>query len=293
MMQWLLGMDLDERGRGALTYTRWLQSSLPPGERFTGVHVAEEPLLHQALRHHHLKEIEQNARELMAAALGQAGVACSPEEQRLELGRAAEVALAELASAPDVRGLIIGRQARRGEVRLVHLGRVARRLLRSLPAPVIVVPPDLSAEHVGDGPLLLAVDPALDAPGAVAFARTLAADLGRELELVYVAPGESQLANALVPATMLGGTYFQELKDRQHHQLEAWCRAHELDPSCAHMLHGFTVERLADRAAELRAPLVICGSRRLALQRRLFTTSVASDLAGLCQTPVAVVPDPP
>ena len=103
-------------------------------------------------------------------------------------------------------GLVIGRAAERGSRAVVRLGRVARRVLRRLPCPVVVVPPDLSA--VADGPILLATDLDVASASAVTFARDLAARHGRELKVVHVGETRySDLIDDLEP-------YWQQARDQ-------------------------------------------------------------------------------
>jgi nucleotide-binding universal stress UspA family protein len=290
-MEWLVGMDLTDRGQGALGYAKWLAGVLPPERnRFVGVHVLEEDELRQLLRYHHLDEVERNAAVAAARVAGEVGADAVLAERRVICGRSAEQSLEALAHQGGVRALVIGRQARRGEKRVVRLGRVARRLLRSLPAPVVVVPPDLQPGAVGEGPVLLAASIDADATGAAAFAQKIAADLGRPLSVVHVVPGDDYLAAEMVPVGV-GRDYFRELRENHERNLVAWMRAHGLGGVPHLVSEGSVVDRLADVAREERAPLVVVGSRGLGLGARLFSSSVATDLAGASEVPVAVVPN--
>jgi nucleotide-binding universal stress UspA family protein len=290
-MDWLVGMDLTDRGQGALGYARWLAGVLPSGgDRFVGVHVLEENELRQLLRYHHLEEIESKAAAAADRVVTAAGAETALVERRVIYGRSAEQALQDLSRQAGVRALVIGRQARRGEKRMVRLGRVARRLLRTLPAPVVVVPPDLQPAGVGDGPVLLAASIDADAIGAAAFAQRIAADLGRPLSVVHVVPGDDYLAAEMVPAGV-AGDFFRQLREDHERNLVAWMRAHGLT-SVPHLVsEGSVVDRLADVAREERSPLVVVGSRGLGVGMRLFSSSVASDLAAASEVPVAVVPN--
>lgn len=64
---------------------------------------------------------------------------------------------------------------------MIRLGRVARRILRRLGAPVLVVPPDLRAEQIGGGPVTALTSVSADSARACRFAADLAARLGRPL----------------------------------------------------------------------------------------------------------------
>jgi nucleotide-binding universal stress UspA family protein len=290
-MEWLVGMDLTDRGQGALGYARWLAGVLPPKrDHFIGVHVLEESELLQLLRHHHLEEVEGRAASAAKRVVAQAGAEAVLAELRVLCGRSAEQTLQELARYPGGSALVIGRQARRGEKRVVRLGRVARRLLRSLPGPVVVVPPDLQPNAVGDGPVLLAASTDADATGAAKFAKRIAADLGRPLSVVHVVPGDDYLAAELIPVGV-ANDYFRERREDHERRLLAWMRAHGLGGVPHLMSEGSVVDRLADVAREERSPLVVTGSRGLGLGGRLFSSSVATDLAGASEVPVAVVPN--
>ncbi|MEX1361570.1 MAG: universal stress protein [Nannocystaceae bacterium] len=291
-MDWLVGMDLSDKGQGALGYARWLHDALSGRgpDRFVGVHILEEAELRQLLRYHHLSELEAKAELAADRVVEQLDAGTTLAERRVICGRSAEHALCELSRHDDVRALVIGRQARRGEKRVVRLGRVARRLLRTLPAPVVVVPPDLRAEGVGKGPVLLAASIDADASGASDFARAIAADLGRPLAVAHVIPGDDYLAAELVPSGA-AGTFFAELRADHERSLIAWMRTHGLADMPFHIEEGSVVDRLAELARRLESPLVVCGSRGLGLGMRMFSSSVASDLAAACEVPVAVVPN--
>lgn len=290
-MEWLVGMDLTDRGQGALGYARWLASVLPAGrDHFTGVHVLEENELRQLLRYHHLEEVEKQAAAAAARVATTAGADAALAERRVIVGTTAEHALDGLAHQPGVRALVIGRQARRGEKRVVRLGRVARRLLRTLPSPVVVVPPDLQPSDVGEGPVLFAASTDADATGAAEFAKQIAADLGRPLSVVHVVPGDDYLAAEMVPSGV-AGDFFRELRQDHERTLVAWMRSHGLGGVPHLVSEGSVVDRLAEVAREERSPLVVVGSRGLGLGMRLFSSSVATDLAAASEVPVAVVPN--
>lgn len=290
-MDWLIGMDLSDRGQGALGYARWLSDALTGGgDRFVGVHVLEQAELQQLLRHHHLAEIETKAEALAQRLIAEAGASECLAEHQVICGLSAEHSLSDLARQAGTRALIIGRQARRGEKRLVRLGRVARRLLRTLPAPVVVVPPDLGSTAVGSGPVMLAASTSADATGAADFARQLAADLGRPLSVAHVVPGDDYLAAEMIPSGA-ASVFFRDLREDHERRLQAWMHAHELGGVPHQVATGPVVDRLAQLAREAEAPLVVCGSRGLSPGMRLFSSSVASDLAAACEIPVAVVPN--
>jgi nucleotide-binding universal stress UspA family protein len=74
-------------------------------------------------------------------------------------------------------------------------------------------------------------------------------------------------------------------------EFASWCEAHGVG-GVRHVLEfGAVPEALADLAARERAAVVVLGSRKLSAVERVFTTSTASALAGLCPCAVAVVPN--
>lgn len=274
---WILGLDLNPRSHGALVFAAWLRSG---GAMVHGLHVLEAwaaPFLAAA------EDLRVTVREAVAERYAHLGIA--PLEQvEVEVVPRAEDGL--LSAAATAEGLVIGRAAPRGERPRVRLGSVARRVLRALPVPVIVVPPDLVA--VAPGPILLATDLGPSSEEAVRFAVALAAAQGRELELVHVGePRHSDLIDELEPAW---------LRERQIYRAGvqamagAWAAGHGLGDRPLHVRFGDRAEEIAAVAARCNAALVVTGSRRISLAGRLFSTSTASTLAGLADCAVAVVP---
>lgn len=273
---WLVAVDLGGRSRGALVCASWLRTAaaLP----LVAVHVLEtwvralgvvDPT--EVIRTSVVREVG-----LVDAAL------CDGFEVR-EAG-SAEDALTEAAATAG--GLILGRAAPAGERPRVRLGRVARRLLRRLPGPVIVVPPDL--REIAEGPVLLATDLGPASEEATWFARRLALRCDRPLELVHV--GEDRhgdLIDELQPSWLAA-------REQHHAATEAaalaWVEKHRLTDAVCHVIHGDAVEVLVAAAAARKAALVVVGSRRLSTAARLFVSSTASTLAGVAECPICVVP---
>lgn len=274
---WILGLDLSPRSHGALVFADWLRSG---GAMVLGLHVLEawaSPFIAAA------EDIEATVREAAAERCARLGIAPLAGVEASIVPRAEDGLLRAAATA---EGLVIGRAAPRGERPRVRLGSVARRVLRELPGPVIVVPPDLVA--VAPGPILLATDLGPSSDVAVHFATRLAAAQGRELELVHVGePRHSDLIDELDPTW---------LREREIYRagVEAtaadWATGHGLGDRPRHVLFGDRAEEIAALAARCKAALVVTGSRRLGLAGRLFSTSTASALAGLADCAVAVVP---
>jgi len=274
---WVVGLDLDERARGALVVAGWLARA---GGSVVGVHVLES-------------WARPHVRPDAASAIHQLVMRATRE---LHLPPVASVSLREAPRAEDgltaaaqgAAGIVVGRAASSSQHPLIRLGAVARQLLRQLPRPVIVVPPDLVA--IAPGPILFATDLGPSGDRALVFARQLAAAQGRPLALVHVA---EQRHHDLIDEQ---GPDWLAARDAYHAEVEAtvseWSSAHGLALVAHHVVFGDPPARIAAVAAELQAALVVVGSRNLGLVARAFLSSTASTLAGLAAGPVAVVPNP-
>ncbi|WP_434422023.1 universal stress protein [Nannocystis pusilla] len=272
---WIVALDLRDRSRGALAFAGWLNAA---GESVVGAYVLE------AWSRPYIRgDVEADLRD--AAARAAQALGCRPPERIVsEEAETAEAGLARMAFGAS--GLIVGRVAAHPRRALSRLGPVARRLLRQLPAPVVVVPPTLV--HVAAGPILLATDLGPASDEAVRFARDLAARLGRDLEVVHV--GEDFYEED----DEVRDPVWQRARDAYRAEVaqdtERWASAQGLAAAPRHIRHGDPVLELADLAEARDAALVVVGSRRLGLPARFFLSSTASALAGLAACPVAVVP---
>ncbi|MCY1056233.1 universal stress protein [Nannocystis sp. SCPEA4] len=273
---WIVALDLRDRTRGALAFAGWLGAA---GEPVVGAYVLEA-----WSRPYTRGDVEAD----VAAAVARMAqtVGCRPPPRLLtEEAETAEAGLQRL--AVGATALIVGRAASQPRRALFRLGPIARKMLRHLPAPVVVVPPTLVT--VAAGPILLATDlgPASDA--AVAFATDLAARVGRPLELVHVGEDFYEEENDEIrdPIWLYArDTYRAEIAEAT----ERWAVTHRLDHLPRHICHGDPVLELAELAELRDAALVVVGSRRLGMPARIFLSSTASALAGLAACPVAVVP---
>lgn len=283
--RWIVGLDLGERSRGALVFAAWMRSAASPEGRpqLIGVHVLET----WAARHLQVgrDEYVQVVRRIAEARIAGVGAALDGVEV-VEAERAED----GLAGATLGAGaLVIGRQALRGERPLVRLGRVARRLLRQLPAPVFVVPPDLPEATLAGGSIVLATDLERASEAALELALRLARTHARPLVVAHVGePRHSDLLDELEPRWLAQREAFRAGVSQE---FASWCEAHGVG-GVRHVLEfGSVPETLADVAARERAAVVVLGSRKLGAVERVFTTSTASALAGLCPCAVAVVPN--
>ncbi|MBL9106419.1 MAG: universal stress protein [Myxococcales bacterium] len=273
--RWVVGLDLGERSLGALAFAHWLSHD---SDHMVGVYVLET-----WMRPYVEVDVITSVHSAVAGAA-----------TRLRIPAPARVTVVEAMSAEDglaraaegAAGLVIGRAARAGEAPMVRLGHVARRLLRTLPGPVVVVPRDLTA--VAAGPVLLATDLDDTTTAALPFAQALAARHGRKLELVHVGEARhNDLIDELEPSWLAAREEHRATVERE---LGAWAHAHGLGELRRHVGYGDPALKIAEIAAARDAALVVVGSRHLGIVGRIFLSSTASALAGAATCPVAVVP---
>lgn len=271
---WIVGLDLGERSRGALAVAHWLAHG---SDRITGVHVLET-----WSRPYIADNIITTVHRLVAKAAGELGI--SPPS-RVVVVEAAHAEDALRHAADGASGLVIGRAARMSEDSLIRLGHVARRLLRTLPVPIVVVPPDLTA--VAPGPVLLASDLEPVTSAALAFARRLADDHDRPLEVVHVGEDRrSELIEEFEPAWLSGRDEFHATVERT---VNEWMHDNGLQRLTRHIAYGDPAQQIAAIAARRRAAAVVVGSRHLTAVARVFISSTASALAATAGCPVIVV----
>ena len=288
---WTVGIDLRASGTGALHFARWLhERSAEAGrerELFHGAFVLEQ---RRALNLEHTSDLLELERQVeMAVSLAVKGAEAGAVFSSTKVldGADAEDALTNYAAEHDARAIIIGRRAPTPERRLVRLGRVARRLCRRLPRPVVVVPPELRLADIGSGPVILATSLDRDADGAVAFARQLAASTGRKLVVTYVVPtGQESTMHIPMLAEAMSGQA-GELDARR--ALEIWMKQHALSSDVI-VASGDPVDRLIDIAQAEHSPMVVCGSRMLGVAPRALISSVGTAVAASSGCPTAIVP---
>ena len=290
MSTWILGLDLRPTSQGALEVAAWLGTHLPDGEerRFIAMHVVDDTTMRRALRAEDYDQVLAEAR------------ARATEVVRTHLGEEVEVQVVEgphpeeqLAAAADSRGaegLIIGRQAWRGQERLVALGRVARRLVRALPRPVWIAPPDLRRDEIGDGPILVAVDVDDDSLAALAEAVSLGERVGRQVQVVHVVELPEPWGEPYAKLPRL----LQEARDQifaeRRPEVLAWLAKAGHERLHLHLEEGPMVAQICALADACDAALIVAGSRHLSLLQRVFHSSVGTALASASRRPVVLVP---
>jgi nucleotide-binding universal stress UspA family protein len=268
-MRWILGIDEHDRSRGATEVAAWLHehSRAPDEHQAFAVHVVDG---------HRVTQLAEHARgDIVAATKVRIEEALVAHEARgaiaemfVDVDALPESALEKYADVMAGDILLVGRIGTRDVQTIMRLGRVARRLLRTLPRPVAVVPPDLRRTAIGAGAVVLATDLSPASAGAGTIARRLAASIGRELVVVHV-----------------GSTPGPELAD-----VVGWTRNQSLEPARVRLVHGDVLDRVLEIADEEHAPFIVCGSRMLSARERVLTSSIGTDLARVAQRAVVVVP---
>jgi nucleotide-binding universal stress UspA family protein len=285
-MKWIVGLDLRHRSHGALQFARWL-SRLSPSDRFEALHVLEPEHLRAALRTHHLDEVVAAARtEAQRIAAEEAPGARLDGVEVVSRDADADVALAEEARARRAEAMVVGRVARREQARLVRLGSVARRLLRALPLPVVVAPPDLDEAQIGAGPVVALTSLSDDAVAACRFAEAFAARVRRPLLVAHVVK--------FVELSYLTGASVEDAAREEvragEAALAAWMKDRSIRADASVVLQGEIVDRVDVLARERACPLVVVGSKRRGGIDALTHPSIGRELAATSTVPVAVVP---
>jgi len=287
-MKWIVATNLRDDCLGALEFAAWL------GE--------------------HVREPSANTTTALAVLRDRAGMFAGPDPSDM-LGRVEDATKAFVDRSPaskavasvraelstDVAAtlsktagdegaaLLLGRKAPRENTSLVRLGRVARRTLRQLHSPTVVVPTDWTVASAGAGPVMVAVDATEASLAALDFGEALAGAVGRPLLAVQALQGPGGLGWATLP-----DADYVALRER-HRQEEAaklvsYLAEHERASLAVRSEVGATVPALLEVAQEVQAALIVCGSRRLTRTERIFTASVGGELASFAPVPVAVVP---
>lgn len=286
-MRWIVGIDLRERSHGAVHMAAWMRAQYRGTEpaEFFGIHVVDERLRDSAKV---MSEVIGAGRQALASVAEQCGVADPFTDVRVVLAPSVEQGLARAAARPDIDGLLLGRIAPREGRSLVRLGSVARRLLRSLPVPVLVVPPNLVGNDIGGGGIMLASDLGEASLAAARASSQLASELGRDLVATHLDPGRDFGHDLLGDRMILASwTPRRTLAD-----VDAWVREHAIPATRTSIVDDSIVEGLLAAAHREDAAILACGSRRLSTLDRVFTSSVGTDLARLADRPVLVVPSP-
>jgi nucleotide-binding universal stress UspA family protein len=294
-MRWLVGFDPPLTSRGVVHFGRWLHTRTEGRHVLHAVHVdtsAATGLNDDPGAGPHLEDSERRVQRF----LEEERVADAFDRVEAVHG-VPEKVLQALAQERDYDGLLLGRAARSDEFPLLALGRVPRRLLRWLELPTIVVPRDLGEQAFGCGPIVVGVTPSPESLEAVDFALLLGEELALPVVLVHVVP----LARPLQVEGVLrlephdptmAASDIAPPEDTAPHEvaIREWVAEHELDALELELRVGLVPVEVMKAARERTATMIVCGSRRLSLLERLFSSSVGSELAAQADRPVAVVP---
>ncbi len=285
-MKWIVATNLRDDCRGALEFATWLgeHTREPGASSVTALAVLRDRVGMIGAPAAMLKRVEEATR---------AFVAQSPASEvitsvRAELSTDVATMLSEAAGAEGAT-LLLGRKAPRENTSLVRLGRVARRALRQLHSPTVVVPTDWTVETAGAGPVMVAVDATEASLAALDFGEALADAVGRPVLAVQALHGPGGLGWATLP-----DADYVALRER-HRQEEAakmvsYLAEHGRTSISLRSEVGATVPALLEVAEEVDAAIVVCGSRQLTRLERVFNASVGGELASFAALPVAVVP---
>jgi nucleotide-binding universal stress UspA family protein len=286
-MKWIIGLDLRPRSFGALHFATWLTKTVPKADdRFIAVHVLEPEHLRAALKYSHLDDVLAAARDAGTRILEREAPGERIRELEIVDGLEADEGLAAAVAQHGADALVIGRIAGRSEVALVRLGRVARHLVRRLPAPVIVVPPDIEAADLESGPVIALTSLDDSATEACRFAALIAERTGRRLVLLHVVP--------YLELPFLPGTSLDEIARDQRRTgevaLAAWMQREQLRADEALVEQGDVLDRADAIADERGSPLLVIGASGREGLDRLTTPSLGRELAATASVPVAIVP---
>jgi nucleotide-binding universal stress UspA family protein len=273
-VQWVVALGLDGNALGAVRFAVWMARA---EDRLHGIHV---------LRRTEYFGLAERALDELAASTQTTEAF---EDLHVVDHRDVTGALVDSCDAHGADFMVVGRRARRNEATPVRLGRVTRRLLRTLPGPIVVVPPDFEPERAGSGPVVVATDLSDDCVPACRRAATLAKRLERSLVLAHVVPDPRDWGIGILTAAQVDA-FADELRTMAATRARAWCERHDLGSAHVELRMGEVVEQLTRLTQEVAAPLVVLGSRRLGLLARLFTSSLGSALAASLPSPVVVVP---
>jgi nucleotide-binding universal stress UspA family protein len=290
-MKWIVGLDLRPSSQGAVAFARWVDehSIGEGGESFVAVHILEEDHMRAALRYHHLDEVVEAAEKAAKTCIDDHEMEDRVEALEVVRGLTAEDGIEEALERHGGDAIVVGRQAARESNEVVRLGRVARRLVRSMVAPVIVVPPDMRVGSVGDGPILALTKLTHDSIAGCEAAVAMGKRMGRPVCLVHVVPFPEKYGAHYLPQESLDKLR-RDHEDTGAKELQAWAEKFGFKDADRKLLQGHLLESVREYAAEVDAALIVTGSRRLTGFDRLFLTSRGSELCAHAAHPVMVVP---
>ena len=282
-MRWLVGVDLHGRASGAIAFARWLAARVK-GDDVIGVHVFGRALIDGADRSADTNQLRKLFDDALTPLRGDG---CFSDLRLLPASTVVE-GLTSAAKEKNVDALVVGRRKRTDRMAVSRLGREARRLLRTLPRPVVVVPPDLEQEQIGDGPVVVATECGDGSAGAARFARRIADRLKLPIHVVHVVPIPSDYRAVMPPAQLR--SLVDRFSEGANDDLERWASEHGLSDARRRLAIGSIEGEILQIVETSHASMLVVGARGRGTLERLFVPSVATELAAAAPAPVAVVP---
>lgn len=288
---WGVGVELIEDHHGPIRFAATV-TQIRPDDAVLGIHVLpDQQTLHPLVTDEEVEAIRKRTILNVTDVLAREGLTGARVQVELVENNEIERGLVDAASRLELDALILGRRARSDEEPIVRLGSVTRRVLRRLPVPVIVVPPDYGSSRergLGEGPIVLATDLSEHCAPAGEFAQELATRLDRELLLVHGTQPYRWTLTYLPSSTL--DELQQRAADDAARELERWAVAHGLGNARRHLIIGDAAKQIVQTAAAEDAAVIVTGSRMLGTIERLFLASISSEIAAVASCPVAVVP---
>lgn len=294
---WVVGVDLTQKSHGALEFAKWLRSHFMGDalEEFA-VHIVEPRGLLGRLGWSVGGENNTTRAWRKLQALASAHHAEFDDFESIPAASAAEE-LPHAASRRGASGLIVGRHAPSEGWSLVALGSTTRRLVEAPEMPVVVVPSDLDAAAIGDGPVLVVVDPEHGSDAALRYGDRLAMLLGRPLLAVHVvdpadpSEGPEDTSRAAATASAAPWPHLDPRRSRREgvDRLIRMMRGAGVWPRPLRVAMGGTQEQVRLIAEEEDACMVVCSPAEPRVER-MFSPAPSFDLAAHGRTPVCVVP---
>jgi nucleotide-binding universal stress UspA family protein len=288
---WAIGVHLAEDHLGPLRFAAAL-INVAKEDRGVGIHVLPDPgTIHPLVTPEEISGIRDQILLDISEMLATEGFPPGRSQVELVQDDVVERGLAECATHLHTSALIVGRRAKRDEDPLVRLGEVTRRLLRRLPMPLIVVPPDFGEADdrgFGEGPIVVGVDLTDHCTPAVLFAEALAARLDRPLLLAHGTQAFHWGVSYIPTGTM--DRVQARAREAATDALREWVAPLGLRDARQRVFTGDPAKHLLDIAAKEDAAVLVTGSRMLGPIERVFLASVSSEVAAGASCPVAVVP---
>jgi nucleotide-binding universal stress UspA family protein len=292
VMQWLVGLDLAPSSRGAIVFAQWLAERARESDRpdsLRAVHIVERALMGPLFGTNSPDNIIEEARKQARTSLDAVEASEAFSKVHVGLDTRADEGLRREAAIFEPDAVIVGRKARKDATEVFRLGPTAHRLLRTLPAPVIVVPNDLTRTALGPGPILAATDLESHSVAACRFAQKLGAHLGREVAYCHVVSDPRATLDRYFSRKAVGELAEQAMTIGER-MTSAWLDVEDLAGPKVHLVQGNAVDGLCETAIAMQAPLIVLGSRRLSGLERVFVGSTSTDLARVSPCPIAVIP---